>query len=59
MYFCDDCYKLVHEKQKNNKHIKEHLDYYVPMDIKCPQHPKCLQNLFCLDENGKYFYLNK
>ena len=57
MYFCDPCYKLIHEKQKSNNHMKEQLDYYVPMDIKCPQHPKCLQNLFCIDDKGKYLYL--
>ena len=53
MYFCDSCYKFIHEKEKCKNHIKEKIDYYVPFDIKCPQHPKCLQNLFCIDDKGK------
>ena len=54
MYFCDSCFKLLHEKQKNNLHKKEKIDYFVPIDIKCPKHPKCLQNLFCIDDKGNY-----
>jgi len=57
MYFCDTCYKFLHDKQKNSQHVKEKIDVYIPIDIKCPQHPKCLQNLFCIDDKGNYNYL--
>ena len=57
MYFCDSCFKMLHDKQKNSQHIKEKIDLYVPIDIKCPLHPKCLQNLFCIDDKGKFIYM--
>ena len=33
-YFCESCYKYVHEKKKNH-HKKENIDPYVPPEIKC------------------------
>ena len=56
MYLCDSCYKLIHDKQKNSQHIKERIDYYVPIDVKCPQHPNCPLNLFCLNDKGIYIF---
>ena len=53
MYFCDSCFKIIHEKQKNNNHEKEKIDYFVPFDTKCPLHTKDRINLFCIDEKGK------
>ena len=42
----------------SNQHKKENLDLFVPMDIKCPDHPKDRINLFCLEENGNiYLYI--
>ena len=55
-YFCDSCYKFVHEKEQNSKHIKENIDPYVPIYTKCPDHPKIIMNLFCNDEKGKFIY---
>ena len=52
MYFCDSCYKIVHNLKISSQHKKEKLDYFVPMDIKCPEHPNDRINLFCVDENG-------
>ena len=52
-YFCDPCYKLVHYKQKSSEHIKEPLDPYIPIDLKCPIHPNNPITLFCLDDKGK------
>ncbi len=65
-YFCDNCYKFIHDKKENSNHKKEKIDYYAPIDTKCPDHPKVPINLFCLDEKGKsisynllnyYFYI--
>ena len=53
IYFCDNCYKYIHNKEKNAHHKKESIDLYVPIDIKCPDHPKIPFNLFCIDEKGK------
>ena len=39
----------------SNKHKKENLDLFVPMDKKCPKHPKDWINLFYLDENGNIY----
>ena len=52
-YFCDSCYKLIHDKKNNNLHKKEKLDYYVPIELKCSDHPKIPITLFCVDEKGK------
>ena len=57
-YYCDDCYKVVHNKQKNKDHKKEPIDYNVPIDTYCPDHDTIPINLFCLDEKGKiYLYI--
>ena len=51
-YFCESCYKYVHNKQSNSSHKKELIDPYVPIDLKCPEHPIIPITLFCLDEKG-------
>ena len=51
-YFCDSCYKFVHEKKENSNHKKEKIDYYLPIDTRCPQHQNVPLNLFCIDEKG-------
>ena len=55
-YFCDQCYKYVHDKQINSNHKKEIIDPFIPIDIKCPDHPQHLMFLFCVDEKGNYNY---
>ena len=57
MYLCDSCLRFIHDKNKNKEHKKEKIDYFVPFDLKCPEHPKDRINLFCKDENGNYYYL--
>ena len=52
-YFCDSCFKLFHEKKLKSQHKKENIDLYVPIEMKCPEHPKIANNLFCLEEKGK------
>lgn len=51
-YYCDTCYKLVHDKKNDPNHKKEPIDPYVPIDIKCSLHPKNPISLFCLEEKG-------
>ena len=51
-YYCDSCYKLIHDKKTKANHKKEKIDYYVPIETRCPEHPKVELNLFCLDEKG-------
>ena len=57
-YFCDSCFKLIHDKPKNAQHKKELIDPYVPIDLRCQTHPLIPLNLFCLEEKGKYFINN-
>ena len=52
-YFCEACYKCVHDRKKNSNHKKEKIDLFVPIDTICPEHKKCPMNLFCIDEKGK------
>ena len=51
-YYCDSCYKMIHDKKVKNNHKPEKIDYFVPIDTKCPEHPNVPLNLFCLDEKG-------
>lgn len=51
-YFCDSCFKFIHDKQLNNHHKKENIDYFIPIDTKCFNHPKYPMELFCIDEKG-------
>ena len=41
-YFCESCFKFVHEKNFNSGHKKEEIDYFVPIDLKCPNIQKIL-----------------
>ena len=52
-YFCDSCFKIIHDKQLKSQHKKEKIDPYVPIDLKCPDHPSIPNNLFCIEEKGK------
>ena len=54
-YFCDACFKFVHDKQNNSKHKKEPVDPFLPIDTKCPDHSKIPVNLFCIDDKGKLY----
>ena len=56
-YFCENCYKVIHNLQKYSNHNKENIDTFVPIDLKCPNHPLDRMNLFCIDEKGKFIYL--
>jgi len=38
------------KKNQKNNHKKENIDYFVPIDTKCPDHPQNPINLFCVDE---------
>ena len=55
-YFCEKCYKYVHDKKKNSSHKKEDIDLYVPIDVKCSEHPDHPIFLFCVNEKGNYQY---
>ena len=58
--FCDSCLEFVHDKKVNSKHKIEEIEFFIFMDIKCPEHPKIPMNLFCVDEKSKkliYFFI--
>ena len=56
-YYCDSCYKLAHDNKENRNHKKEKIDYFVPIETRCPEHPNVALNLFCLDEKGNTIYI--
>ena len=56
-YYCDSCFKFVHDKKAKSQHKKENIDAFVPIDIKCPEHPNNPMNLFCVDEKGKIYFI--
>ena len=49
-YFCDGCFKQVHENTKNSQHKKVKIDYNVPIDTRCPEHNAISINSLCTDE---------
>ena len=55
-YFCERCYKVIHDIKNDPKHKKENIDPFIPIDLKCPNHPQDRMNLFCINEKGKYNY---
>jgi len=55
-YFCDICFKFVHERKKKSNHKKEKIDLFIPIDTTCPDHERSPMNLFCIDEKGNKKY---
>ena len=55
-YFCDSCFKTIHEKKLKSPHKKENIAPYVPFDLNCPNHHNNSNNLFCTNEKGKFIY---
>ena len=55
-YFCESCFKIFHCKQDKVGHNKEKIDLFIPIDLKCPEHPKDRMNLFCISEKGNLFH---
>ena len=51
-YFCEACYKYVHDIKENSNHKNEKMDLFIPIDIMCPEHGRNSMNLFCIDEKG-------
>ena len=56
-YYCEWYYKIAHDKKEYNNHKKEQIDYYVPIETKCPEHQNVPLNLFCLEEKDNIFNL--
>ena len=52
-YFCDNCFKVIHNLKKFKEHKKDIIDAFVPIEFKCNKHPPNLNTLFCLEEKGK------
>ena len=58
-YYCDSCYNLVHKKKENGgQHEKDNLNNNViQIEIKCPEHKKYPQELFCIDEKSNFIFI--
>ena len=52
-YYCDSCFKYNHNKKLKENHKSILIDPYVPLDLKCREHTKIPNNLFCVDDKGK------
>ena len=53
-YFCESCFKLRHNNEEYKAHKKDKIDYYVPIDLKCPEHKLHPMDLFCINEKRNY-----
>ena len=51
-FFCESCDNFIHDKKININHIKENIDPFIPIDIRCPEHPEYPMHLFCINEKG-------
>ena len=49
-YFCDSCFKFVHEKKNNIGHKNQSIDIFIPFEERCSIHPDIPMNLFCITE---------
>ena len=56
-YYCERCFKMIHDVKNDPQHKKESIDLFVPIDLKCPKHPKKSVDLFCLNEKGKTLFI--
>ena len=56
-YFCDSCFKMIHDKKMKTNHKKEKVDVYVPFGLKCQEHPDIPLNLFCVEEKSNYLII--
>ena len=52
-YYCENCFKIIHDLRKNRQHQKEKINPFISIDIKCPKHPEYPMELFCVEEKGK------
>ena len=52
-YFCDNCFKIIHNFPKYKGHKQDIIDAFVPIDLKFQKHPTNINNLFCTKEKGK------
>ena len=55
-YFCDTCFQIAHKSEETKSHKKEKIDYFCPIDVKCPIHKLYPNELFCTDEMSKLYY---
>ena len=51
-YYCDPCFQTAHKSEETKSHTKEKIDYFCPIDTKCPVHKTHPMDLFCIDEKG-------
>ena len=52
-YFCNSCFKFIHDKPVNREHKKESIAPFVSLDTKCKIHPQFPLILYYIDKNGK------
>ena len=50
--FCESCFKIAHKSEETKSHNKEKIDYFCPIDTKCPIHKTHPLDLFCIDEKS-------
>ena len=49
-YLCDSCFKITHNNELKKSHKKDKIDYFAPIDIKCPLHKLYPNGLFCVND---------
>ena len=57
-YYCDKCFKLIHENKAKNNHKSEKIDNFFIINTRCTKHPNTPLDLFCVDEKSNKLNYN-
>ena len=54
-YYCDKCFKIIHDIKKDMSHEETKINPYLSIDFFCPEHKEYPLELFCLNDKGKFY----
>jgi len=56
-YYCDKCWKIIHEIKKEKAHEKTKINPYLSLDFFCSNHQEYPLELFCLNDKGNFNFI--
>lgn len=56
-YYCDKCYKIIHDLKSDNPHEKTKINPYLSIDFFCPNHQEYPLELFCFNDKGNFHFI--
>ena len=55
-YYCENCFNLMHEKDKLKIHKKEEISRFLSIEFDCLKHEGYQITSFCLADKGKSIF---